>query len=815
MRRPSAFAVLILVVAACAAFPGSGRAAWTSDPNVNLPVCVAAANQTGVVGASDGAGGAFIAWGDARTDAGDIYVQRVLANGTIAPGWPANGLAVCTAASTQFGVQIAADGSGGAYVAWTDTRNASAFHVYVTRVLANGTIAPGWPANGASSMVITAKNEGSPHIASDGLGGLYATQQLAFGAGDDDLYLVRWNGNGTVAAGFPATVSSAGFEQLNASLAVDPGSHAAAVAYQDNLASGGSDFDVHVKGISSTGTTLFDLNATSAADQSNARIASDGFGGWLVAWTDATYSPTAILAKRMTATGSAVWGANFALATGGSLDALAIYSDNAHGAYVLARPSGVFSDGMIATRMTSGGGFAPGWSVTGTTIINGFLSGYTSAPDQQGGLLTQVAGRPSGLPEVNRLLPNGTSAPGWIGLPNGLATTTAYAPQTHAIVPDGQGGAIFAWADFRNGTDDDVYAQHVDRYGTLGTPEPSIVSVKDVPFDQGGNVRVSWNASQQDVGPYPNVSSYRLWRQVPAAGALAALATGRAVLSNDEGSATPPSDASGSAAAGRRTIKTTTSATQTIYWELAATQVAAQKAGYSIAAATLGDSVAAGNPRTLFMVEALGFSSQLWDSPPDSGYSVDNLPPAVPAPFAGAYNSSLTHLSWNRNAEHDLAGYRLYRGPSAGFVPSPVTLLAEQPDTGYVATPGGYYYKLTAVDVHGNESPASLVSPPDGTVSATDPTPRALAFALASANPSRGPATFRLSLPHAARVSVAIYDAGGRRVRTIVSGTLEAGERSLAWDGRDAGGNETSGGLYFARTDVEGRTFGARIVRLR
>ena len=51
--------------------------------------------------ASDGAGGFYVAWSDQRADAGDIYTQHVLADGTLAPGWPLNGLAVAAAAGVQ------------------------------------------------------------------------------------------------------------------------------------------------------------------------------------------------------------------------------------------------------------------------------------------------------------------------------------------------------------------------------------------------------------------------------------------------------------------------------------------------------------------------------------------------------------------------------------------------------------------------------------------------------------------------------------------------------------------------------------------
>jgi flagellar basal-body rod modification protein FlgD len=48
----------------------------------------------------------------------------------------------------------------------------------------------------------------------------------------------------------------------------------------------------------------------------------------------------------------------------------------------------------------------------------------------------------------------------------------------------------------------------------------------------------------------------------------------------------------------------------------------------------------------------------------------------------------------------------------------------------------------------------------------------------------------------AASVHAAIYDASGAYVRTIASGSMTAGEQTLAWDGRDRSGNAVPDGIY-------------------
>jgi hypothetical protein len=75
----------------------------------------------------------------------------------------------------------------------------------------------------------------------------------------------------------------------------------------------------------------------------------------------------------------------------------------------------------------------------------------------------------------------------------------------------------------------------------------------------------------------------------------------------------------------------------------------------------------------------------------------------------------------------------------------------------------------------------------------------ALSVGRCSPNPFRGGTALALTLPSDTDVSVAIYDVAGRRVRTLVSGTLPRGVHEIAWDGRDRGGAKVSAGVYFYR----------------
>ena len=78
-------------------------------------------------------------------------------------------------------------------------------------------------------------------------------------------------------------------------------------------------------------------------------------------------------------------------------------------------------------------------------------------------------------------------------------------------------------------------------------------------------------------------------------------------------------------------------------------------------------------------------------------------------------------------------------------------------------------------------------------------------------NPAPGGCTLRFSLNAPRWGTLCVFDAGGRRVRTLESGGLARGEHAPHWDGRDASGRAVPQGLYFAQLragrDVQTRRF--------
>ena len=98
-----------------------GHAVWELN---GVAICAANNIQEFPQIASDGAGGAIIAWADNRLSSGrDIYAQRINAAGDVQ--WGASGTAVCVQSNWQYDARVVRDGTGGAIISWRDDRNSS------------------------------------------------------------------------------------------------------------------------------------------------------------------------------------------------------------------------------------------------------------------------------------------------------------------------------------------------------------------------------------------------------------------------------------------------------------------------------------------------------------------------------------------------------------------------------------------------------------------------------------------------------------------------------------------------------------------
>jgi hypothetical protein len=167
-----------------------------------LPICRALHTQSTPVIVSDAAGGAIVAWRDSRSGFDQLNAQRVDGNGL--HQWHVDGIALSTVSGGQMDPAIVADGSGGAIVTWTDSRDGPS-DIYAQRVDAAGNLlwdAVGVPISRASS------NQIEPILVNDAGSGAFIA--WADGrVGTNDIYAAHAASSG-VATAAPAAPASQG-----------------------------------------------------------------------------------------------------------------------------------------------------------------------------------------------------------------------------------------------------------------------------------------------------------------------------------------------------------------------------------------------------------------------------------------------------------------------------------------------------------------------------------------------------------------------------------------------------------------------------
>jgi hypothetical protein len=242
-------------------------------------------------------------------------------------------------------------------------------------------------------------------------------------------------------------------------------------------------------------------------------------------------------------------------------------------------------------------------------------------------------------------------------------------------------------------------------------------------------------------------------------------------------------------------------------WEVVGSAPPVQQDDYIVCVPTVSDSTTAGVEWTVLCVTAHTATPSVWyASPPDSGYSLDNIAPEVPGGFAVEYHApGGNELSWDACPDEDFQYFRIYRYDSEDFEPSPENLVHMTIDVSWLDPDGtGWdYYKITALDHVGNESdPAS----PE-TVTGVDPTGAPTRYALHQnvPNPLNPTTVIRYDVPSGGgSVTLDIFDVSGRRVRRLVDGHEAPGRRSVVWDGKDERGGSVASGVYYCRLVAPG-----------
>ena len=216
---------------------------------------------------------------------------------------------------------------------------------------------------------------------------------------------------------------------------------------------------------------------------------------------------------------------------------------------------------------------------------------------------------------------------------------------------------------------------------------------------------------------------------------------------------------------------------------------------------TLADStISEGMYYTAFFVSALtGTPGIYFDSPVDSGYSLDNL---APSPPSGLLMASATELAWDECPATDFNYFTVY-GSDEAELDSTAVLIGYTIDLVMDVSEDIYvYYHVTATDFSGNEGGASSLENPYAGVGTTQDLPEFFDLKQNRPNPFESGTVISFDLPEPRDVCLVVLDIRGRIVKTLTDRAWPAGRHSVAWSGGAVDRETVSPGVYFLRIEA-------------
>jgi len=358
-----------------------------------------------------------------------------------------------------------------------------------------------------------------------------------------------------------------------------------------------------------------------------------------------------------------------------------------------------------------------------------------------------------------------------------------------------------------------------------------IDSIVDLPNDQGGWVLTHFTRSGRDFSDEAllPISNYGIWRRMDSAALIAALET-QASSTAEKSAAGDTPELRGMPVVtykGRTYIQSGPGFAASSFppgtWVWVATVPAVQQDNYIAAVPTAADSSASGTNHTVLVITAHTTTPSIWYvSHPDSGYSVDNLSPDPPRGLGGKYQYPPAELviTWRPNGEADLSHYAVYKGNREDFVPGPSNRIGAPQDTTFVDSSFdpdvSNYYKISALDIHENESEYSLLRPEEITGAGSVPgVPAVTALEQNVPNPFNPLTVIRFAIASPGWVELRVHDVAGRFVRTLVEGVRTVGRYEVTWDGRDGGGVSVASGVYMYELKAPGCVEARKMVLLK
>lgn len=119
-----------------------------------------------------------------------------------------------------------------------------------------------------------------------------------------------------------------------------------------------------------------------------------------------------------------------------------------------------------------------------------------------------------------------------------------------------------------------------------------------------------------------------------------------------------------------------------------------------------------------------------------------------------------------------------------------------------------YFAVLRVADASGNWSGFSNMATIDlGNITAVDSEAQGapkLVIGAPYPSPTVGAAQIALTLARSGPLAADVFDARGRRVRSLHAGPMEAGPHTLRWDGSAESGEQVAAGVYWIRVAAEG-----------
>ncbi|UCF04173.1 MAG: T9SS type A sorting domain-containing protein [bacterium] len=401
--------------------------------------------------------------------------------------WVEDGTVVAAYDYYQGEQHIIPDGTGGVFIAWTDHRNGAHDEVYAQRFDADGNAL--WTPGGVDVTQALAVDQEAPQIVPVGDGGviiIYENNNML----DFNITAQRLDADGNILWPMAGHTICAATGDQEYPVAVSDGSGGAVVAWRDER---DGNMDVYVQRIDSSGAVQWAANGvaicTAADTQSDIVLVSDGNHGAIMTWTDhRAGTESDIYTQRVNQYGATTWSANgvpVCTATDYQYTPQ-IIPDGGGGAIItwMDYRSGGATD-IYAQRVDPGGWMQ--WAANGEAICTAMnAQDYPQlVPDGAGGaIIAWEDYRGTMIVHWNVYAQRVDLDGNVLWAPDGVAICTAWDTQSDvAITSTPDGGAIIAWEDSRNGVEEDVFAQKIDTTGnvlweTNGMPVSDVVDMQ-------------------------------------------------------------------------------------------------------------------------------------------------------------------------------------------------------------------------------------------------------------------------------------------------------------------------------------------------